>query len=71
MFRFERFMRRKEKGMFAYFFFFFFFFCDKVKNPQAVGFDPKFLLRTLCVIFVNFGSRSEFRNAIIRGLFSF
>ncbi len=38
----------------------------KVRNPQAVGFDPKFLLRMLCAIYSNLGARPEFLNAIVR-----
>jgi ubiquitin conjugation factor E4 B len=37
----------------------------KVKDPEAVNFDPKFLLQTLCSIYVNFGARGEFLQAIV------
>ena len=38
----------------------------KVKRPEAVNFDPKFLLRTLCTTFANFGNVEAFRVACVR-----
>lgn len=38
----------------------------QVRNPQAVSFDPRLLLRTLCAIYVNLGARPEFLAAIAR-----
>lgn len=37
-----------------------------LQNPASVNFDPKFLLTTLCQIYVNLGAKQEFLRALVR-----